>query len=172
MLVVFDKVPCFGLCLEHFCAAEVGVLERGGHVMQVSAAMTCDVHLANPRQTICDAATIMAELDAGVVPVGENDRLVGMSKDRDIRAIAKEEGPDTKIGEAREVSYCFEDDDIDSVLDNLGDLQIRRLPVLDRGQAASRHSLARCCGGISNGDGSAGAALAAISCPGGKLSQT
>jgi len=143
--------------------------------MQVSAAMSRDVRVANPEQTIRDAAAIMADLDAGVVPVGANDRLVGMLTDRDIavRAVAKGMGPETKIGEimSREVNYCFEDDDVDSVLDNLGDLQIRRLPVLNRDK--------RLVGILSLGDvavsatdGSAGPALAAISRPGGEHSQT
>jgi CBS domain-containing protein len=52
--------------------------------MQVSEAMTNDVRIASPNQTIRDAARLMAQIDAGVLPVGENDRLVGMITDRDI----------------------------------------------------------------------------------------
>jgi hypothetical protein len=33
--------------------------------MQVNDAMTDDVKLANPNQTICDAARLMAQLDVG-----------------------------------------------------------------------------------------------------------
>jgi CBS domain-containing protein len=143
--------------------------------MRVSEVMTRDVRVANPNQTIQEAARMMAALDAGVLPVGDNDRLVGMLTDRDIavRAVAQGMGPDTKIGEvmSQEVNYCFEDDDVDSVLDNLGDLQVRRLPVLDSDK--------RLVGILSLGDvavsapdGSAGPALAAISRPGGEHSQT
>jgi CBS domain-containing protein len=52
--------------------------------MRVQEAMTTDVQIANPAQSICDAARTMARIDAGALPVGENDRLVGMITDRDI----------------------------------------------------------------------------------------
>ena len=62
--------------------------------MQVSEIMTRTVRVVSPDETIQHAAEIMADLDAGVVPVGEEDRLVGMLTDRDIavRAIAKGKG--------------------------------------------------------------------------------
>ena len=58
--------------------------------MRVSEAMSRNVRLAQPGQTIRDAAKIMAEIDAGAIPVQDNDRLVGMITDRDIavRAVA------------------------------------------------------------------------------------
>jgi len=58
--------------------------------MKVCDAMTRDVRIANPDETIRQAALAMVEIDAGVLPVGENDRLVGMITDRDIavRAVA------------------------------------------------------------------------------------
>ena len=78
---------------------------------------------------------MMAEIDAGALPVGENDRLVGMITDRDIavRAVADGKGPDTPIREimTTEVKYCFEDDEIDEVALNMADIQVRRLPVLN-----------------------------------------
>jgi len=43
--------------------------------------MTRDVRLLNPDQTIREAASLMAEVDAGALPVGENDWLVGMLTD-------------------------------------------------------------------------------------------
>lgn len=59
-----------------------------------------------------------------------------MVTDRDIaiRVIGKGRGPDTKIKEAMtpDVKYCFEDQDIESVSFNMGDIQVRRLPVLNR----------------------------------------
>ena len=143
--------------------------------MRVSEVMSRDVRTANPRQTIRDAAAIMAEIDAGIVPVGEHDKLVGMITDRDIavRAVAKGKSPDTSIEEimTRDVKYCFEDEDSEQVLDNLGHLQIRRVPVVNRDK--------RLVGIVSLGDlanqsadGHAGAALAEISRPGGQHSQT
>ena len=78
--------------------------------MRVSEAMTRDVRVATPGQTIRDAAKTMAEIDAGVLPVGENDRLIGMITDRDIaiRGVAAGKGPDTPVRDvmSTEVKYC------------------------------------------------------------------
>lgn len=52
--------------------------------MQVSEAMTRDVRVAHVEETIEQAAQLMAGLDAGALPVSENERLVGMITDRDI----------------------------------------------------------------------------------------
>src|SRR5215470_11240517 len=103
--------------------------------MNVSQLMTRDVEIVSPGQTLEHAAKIMAALDAGVLPVGENDRLVGMITDRDIaiRGVAQGKGPDAKIANvmSHEVKYCFEDDPVDEVIRNMGDIQVRRLPVLN-----------------------------------------
>ena len=68
--------------------------------MRVAEVMTRDVRLIEPNQTIRDAARLMAEMDAGIMPVREGDRLVGMITDRDIavRAVAQGRGPDTLSG--------------------------------------------------------------------------
>lgn len=104
--------------------------------MRVVDAMTRDVHLANPDESIIDAARMMADCDCGVLPVSENDRLIGMITDRDIvvRALALGKDGDTLIRDvmSHDVKYCFEDDDISEVARNMGDLQIRRLPVVNR----------------------------------------
>ncbi len=142
--------------------------------MKVSEAMTKDVMLANPAQSICDAAKMMADCDAGVLPVGENDRLVGVITDRDIaiRAVAEHKSPDTPVREvmSKEVLYCFEDDDVQKIAKNMAEQQIRRLPVVNRDK--------RLVGIVSIGDlarkdsGSAGQAVVGISKPGGAHSQT
>lgn len=142
--------------------------------MKVSEAMTRDVRVAVPNQTIQDAAKLMADVDAGVVPVGENDRLVGMITDRDIavRAVALGKGPQTPIREvmSSEVKYCFEDEDCDHVSRNMADQQIRRLPVVNQDK--------RLVGILSLGDlavasdrSEAGQTLSEISQPGGPHSQ-
>ena len=104
--------------------------------MRVSEAMTREVRVANPTQTIRDVAKIMAEIDAGAVPVGENDRLVGMITDRDIaiRAVAEGKGPDTPVRDimSKDIKYCYDDEDLEHVAENMGELQVRRLPVVDR----------------------------------------
>jgi CBS domain-containing protein len=104
--------------------------------MRVSEAMTREVRVANPTQSIREVAKIMAEIDAGGVPVGENDRLVGMITDRDIavRAVAQGKGPDTPVREvmSKDVKFCYDDEDLEHVADNMGELQVRRLPVVNR----------------------------------------
>jgi CBS domain-containing protein len=143
--------------------------------MQVNEAMSTDVRLANPNQSIREAAAIMAEIDAGVLPVGDNDRLVGMITDRDIaiRGVAKGLKPDAKVRDvmSKEVMYCFEDEELDDVAQNMADLKVRRLPVLNRDK--------RLVGIVSLGDiamadgpDAAGEAICGISEPGGLHSQT
>jgi CBS domain-containing protein len=69
--------------------------------MNVSDVMAPDVRIARPDQTVEEAACIMAEIDAGVLPVDDNDRLIGMITQRDIavRCVAKGKGPETKVSE-------------------------------------------------------------------------
>jgi CBS domain-containing protein len=135
--------------------------------------MTSGVKIMNPDDTIRTAAEIMANSDIGLLPVSENDRLVGMISDRDIavRGVAAGKGPNTRIGEVMtyDVKYCFDDQDADEILETMGDLQVRRLPVLDRSK--------RLIGIISIGDlarrgGMTASALAGISRPGGEHTQT
>lgn len=105
--------------------------------MRVSEAMSRDVRICDPSHTIRDCARVMAEIDAGALPVGENDRLVGMITDRDIaiRAVAQGKGPDTPVREVmstEKVLYCFDDEDLEHVAENMGEEQVRRLPVVNR----------------------------------------
>jgi CBS domain-containing protein len=104
--------------------------------MRVSEVMTHDVRLASPDESICNAARMMAEQDVGALPVGENDRLVGMITDRDIalRAVAKGKGPEAMVRDVmtQQIRYCFEDEELDKVSRDMADIQIRRLPVLNR----------------------------------------
>ena len=143
--------------------------------MHVNEVMSGDVTIASPQQTIREAAKIMAEIDAGALPVGENDRLVGMITDRDIavRAVAAGKGPDTPVREimSTEVKYCFEDDDIDDVAQNMADIKLRRLPVLnEKKRLVGIISLADIA--LAEGPDPAGQALCGISEPGGDHSQS
>ena len=105
--------------------------------MRVSEAMTREVRVASPGQSIRDVAKIMDEINAGSIPVGDNDRLVGMITDRDIaiRAVATGKGPDTPVREVmttEQVLYCYEDEELDHVAKNMSQQQVRRLPVVNR----------------------------------------
>ena len=140
--------------------------------MKIRDVMTRDAKLAKPDDTLQDAAKLMKDCDCGVLPVAEGDRLIGMITDRDIavRAVAEGMGPSSKVRDAmtQEVKYCFEDEDVSHVCENMGDIQVRRLPVMDRSK--------RLIGIVSLGDlarnkpGTA-KALGDISRPGGQHNQ-
>ncbi len=104
--------------------------------MRVSDTMTTEVQLCTPDDTLKDAAEAMMALDVGLLPVTDSDRLVGMITDRDIaiRAVARGRGPEASVWEVmtQDVKYCFEDQDPDEVTQNMGDIQVRRLPVVNR----------------------------------------
>lgn len=144
--------------------------------MNVREAMTREVRLAYPEQTIQQAAQLMAELDVGALPVEDSDRLVGMITDRDIavRAVAEGMSPQTPIREvmSTDIKYCYEDQTVEEIAQNMGDLQVRRLPVVDRNKRLvgilSLGDLAR----ERTGQDEAGEALGQISRPGGAHSQS
>jgi CBS domain-containing protein len=143
--------------------------------MKVSDVMTHDVRIATPHQTVREVAMLMAELDVGVLPVSDNDRLIGMITDRDIaiRAVGAGHGPETLVRDVmtEAVKYCFADQPLEAVSRNMGHAQVRRLPVVDRQKRlVGIVSLSD----IANGDGAldeAGEALRDITQPGGEHSQ-
>jgi len=104
--------------------------------MNVSECMSRDVRIAAPDNTMQSAAQVMADIDAGFLPVSDGERLIGIITDRDIaiRGVAAGRPPETSVREVMspEVRYCFDDDDTDAVLENMADIQVRRLPVVSR----------------------------------------
>ena len=105
--------------------------------MQVHDIMSANVHLANPNMSIRDAARQMRAENIGALPVGENDRLIGMVTDRDIvmRAVAEDRSAgNTTVREVMSggICYCYEDDDVSEAASVMSEHQIRRLPVLNR----------------------------------------
>ncbi|MGZ5279837.1 MAG: CBS domain-containing protein [Pseudobdellovibrionaceae bacterium] len=105
--------------------------------MLAKECMTKTVELGNPHMSLLEAAQIMRDGDFGILPIGENDRLMGMITDRDIVIRAVAEGKDPKNIPVREIMspkvlYCYEDQTLEEIASNLGDNQIRRLPVLNR----------------------------------------
>ena len=98
--------------------------------------MTPDVQLCTPEDTLRDAAEAIAALGIGLLPVADSDRVVGMISDRDIaiRGVGMGRGPDSRVGDVitADVKYCFEDQDLEEITENMGDIQVRRLPVLNR----------------------------------------
>ena len=143
--------------------------------MRVSEAMTREVRVCNPGQSISACARTMAEIDAGVLPVAERDRLVGMITDRDIaiRAVAAGKGPDTAVSEvmSRQLLYCFDDQDLDHIARSMGEARVRRLPVIDR-ESTLVGILSLADIAVKHAPQAAGDALARLSKHGGPHSQT
>ena len=105
--------------------------------MNVGQVMTTRVSWVGPDFTVPEIARRMRAEDIGSLPVAHNDRLIGMVTDRDIVLRAVADGGDIERVTAKqvmsaEVLYCYEDETVAAVLKNMGDNQIRRLPVLDR----------------------------------------
>ena len=142
--------------------------------MRVSEAMSRDVRICTPGSSIKECAKMMAEIDAGSIPVGENDRLIGMITDRDIavRAVGAGKGPETPVRDvmSTDVKYCYEDEDLDHVAKNMADIRVRRLPVVNREK--------RLVGIVALGDlavkekKAAAKAVSGVSQPGGPHSQS
>src|ERR1044072_6315321 len=104
--------------------------------MLVKEAMSRDVKTVGPDEQIQEAARIMLDMDVGALPVSEEDRLVGMITDRDIavRGVAAGKTPNAKVRDVMtpEIKYCFDDQELDEIAANMADIQVRRLPVVDR----------------------------------------
>jgi len=104
--------------------------------MRVNELMTKEVRTVTPEHSLQDAARLMSLIDVGFLPVAQDDRLVGTITDRDmaVRALAEGMGPETPVSQVmtRDVKYCFEDEDVEHVARNMGDIQVRRLPVVNR----------------------------------------
>lgn len=105
--------------------------------MRISEIMTRDPELIDPNSSIRDAARRMKDEDIGALPIGENDRLIGMVTDRDIaiRAVAEDRDPtSTRVRDvmSEKIYYCFEDDDIESAARCMAENRVRRLPILNR----------------------------------------
>jgi CBS domain-containing protein len=139
--------------------------------MKVSDVMTPEVQLCTPDDTLKGAAQAMAALGVGLLPVTDNDRLVGMISDRDIaiRGIGMGRGPEGRVGDVMtaEVKYCYDDQDLDEVSANMGEIQVRRLPVLNRNKQLVGIIALGDIALVQGGNGT-GAALCGISRPGGQ----
>lgn len=143
--------------------------------MKVRDCMSRDVRVAAPDNTIQSAAQVMADIDAGFLPVGDDERLVGIVTDRDIaiRGVAAGQPPETSVRNVMsdEVLYCYDDEETEDVLENMGNVQVRRLPVVDRDKRlVGIVSISDLAG---NGDASlAGEALGDITRPSAQHSQS
>jgi CBS domain-containing protein len=104
--------------------------------MKVKEVMHGGVTWVSPNTPILELAKKMQAADVGSIPVGENDRLVGMVTDRDIVCRGLAGGKDLSKLTARDVMtsgivYCRTDDDVGTAIDTMKNKKIRRLTVLD-----------------------------------------
>jgi CBS domain-containing protein len=102
----------------------------------VSDVMTRDVRTIAPKESIQRAAQMMDELNVGVLPVCDGQKLVGMITDRDITVRAISAGEDPKVAKVEnfmssDVRWCFDDQPLDEVMQQMGEVQIRRVPVVN-----------------------------------------
>lgn len=106
--------------------------------MKVKDAMHRGVAWVSPETPVAELAKLMRDQDIGSIPIGENDRLIGMVTDRDIvcKGLAMD-GFDASKATARDVMTagihcCREDDDLARAVRHMEDLKVRRLPVINK----------------------------------------
>jgi CBS domain-containing protein len=104
--------------------------------MKVKDVMHKGAEWVTPQTALADVAQRMRDLDIGAVPVGENDRLIGMVTDRDIACRGVANGQDPAKLTARDVMskgifYCSDGEDLEDALRIMEQKQVRRLPVID-----------------------------------------
>jgi len=105
-------------------------------MQQLKDVMSTDVQVISPDATLREAAARMRDEGFGMLPVGENDRLVGALTDRDIavRAVAEGKGGETTVRDvmSKDMIWCYEDDTVEQGADTMSQCQVRRLPVVSR----------------------------------------
>jgi CBS domain-containing protein len=104
--------------------------------MKIKEIITPEPQCISPDATLVEAAEDMKALDVGILPICENDRLIGTVTDRDIIVRAVAEGRNLQTTKVREVMsgkiiYCFDDQNVEDAAGMMEKGQIRRLPVLD-----------------------------------------
>ena len=104
--------------------------------MKVREAMHKGVEWVAPTTPIKELAKKMCELDIGAIPIGENDRLVGMVTDRDIvvRGLSGNKQAESLTANdvmTKGIVYCKDSEEVDDAVRIMEQKKIRRLPVLN-----------------------------------------
>jgi CBS domain-containing protein len=104
---------------------------------QIKDVMSPNFKFMAPDSPIAQVAQQMRDMDVGFMPLAENDKMIGMITDRDITVRAIAEGKNPADTAARDIMtaktyYCFDDQDVEEVCNNMGEIQVRRLPVVNR----------------------------------------
>jgi len=105
--------------------------------MKVKTAMHRGVEWCDPDAPVCEIAKIMLDHDIGAVPIGENDKLVGMVTDRDIVCNAVAKGSDLSKTVARDVMtpgviYCRDNENVADAVHRMEKKRVRRMPVINK----------------------------------------
>ena len=124
-------------------------------MLKISDFMTRNVQVVRPDESLQRAAQVMDELNVGALPVCDTSGLVGMITDRDITVRATAAGlpaDATHVGDVMtdKARWCSTEQTVQEAMQQMADVQIRRLPVLDAahrvvgivslGDLATRHS--------------------------------
>jgi CBS domain-containing protein len=104
--------------------------------MKVKEAMHKGAEWVSPSTSIAELARLMVKHDIGAIPIGDDDKLIGMVTDRDIVCRGLANGKDVAKLTAREVMtkqivWCRDDEDLDDATRIMEQKKIRRLPVID-----------------------------------------
>jgi CBS domain-containing protein len=104
--------------------------------MKVKDAMHAGTEWLVPTTPLVEVARKMRDLDIGSIPIGENDRLIGMVTDRDITCRAVANGGDCTKLTARDVMtksviFCRDTEELEDAIRIMEQKQVRRLPVIN-----------------------------------------
>lgn len=103
---------------------------------QLKELMTRDVKVITPDMTIGDAAKMMRDGNFGMMPVVEDDRMIGTISDRDIaiRAVAEDKDCSSKVRDVMSegIAWAYEDESVEQAATIMSERQVRRLPVVNR----------------------------------------
>ncbi len=104
-------------------------------MQKLSEVMTRNVQIISPEATIREAAQQMRGGDFGMLPVGEDDRMIGAISDRDIaiRAIAEGKDSTTRVRDVMSdgIVWAYDSDSVEDAARIMSEHQVRRLPVVD-----------------------------------------
>jgi len=104
--------------------------------MQIRNIMTADVEVVRPDTPLAEAARRMRDLDIGLMPVSDNNQLLGILTDRDIAIRAVAQARDPRTTPVRDVMttdmvFCYDDQDVSEAARVMREKQIRRLLIRD-----------------------------------------
>jgi CBS domain-containing protein len=114
------------------------VFKPGEKNVRIVDVMTPDPRTVTPGDTLQSAAQLMDNLNVGVLPVTEGDRLVGMLTDRDIVVRSTSAGQDPRtatVSDAMtgEVRSLPSESSVLDAIHMMKDQQLRRIPVVEAG---------------------------------------